>query len=986
MSLRQRLVGLALLLTLFVSPVSAQRQTGQLRGRVLDQLGGLIIGATVTATEQSSGTTKTTTTGETGDFSFAGLQSGKYHVQAHMTGFADYENKEVNIAGGPATLLDIRLTVAGRAEQVAVGVDKGLTLDEHDRADTTVLKGQDIEALPDDPEELAAALQALAGPGVGPNGGQLLIDGFEGGRTPPRSSIREIRINENPVSAERDVPSFGGIQIITKPGTEKFHGSAYTSFMDEALNARNPFAPTRAPFQLRQFGGNLSGSIRPKRDSYFIDVERNETDDNAIVNAIILDPVSFLPTPFVQSELTPTRNTTFSPRFDLQINPNNTLVTRYSYLRITNDNLGVGDFSLPSRAYKSTRTLHTFQLTETAVLNATALNEFRFQFIRGLRESSGDDSIPGINVQDSFFGGGPAIGLTSVKDTRFEGTNITTIAHNNHSIRFGGRLRGVHLNSVFRNNFGGTYVFGGGFAPGLQFDSNNQVVRDGSGNPVLGPIAPITSIERYRRTLLLENQGFTPTQLALLGAGPSQFTIDGGNPEATVNQIDYAGFFQDEWRVRPNFTLNLGLRYEGQTNIGSPVNFAPRIFFAWAPEIGPNRQPKTVIRGGFGIFYNRFSEFYTLDSRHFNGTNILDFIVTDPTILNQAVFTSDGVSNVPPITALTGSQRVTRRVIPDDIQATYSYTAGLLFERQLPKRFILSAGYINNIPRHSVRSRNINAPLPGTFSPAIPGSGVFPFGNVGPIYAFESAATQTVNQWQVGIQNRFLRYINFSANYTYARVTNNTDGPTFFPANSYDLTSEVGPANFELRHRFAFTGTITVPKLNLILNPIILANSGRPFNITTGRDNNGDGLFTDRPAFASANTLPADVKRTRFGDFDINPLPGQEIIPRNFGRGPAFFSVNVRISRQFKLGPMPHVAAAPAGQARRGPTPERPYTLTLSASIQNLLNRTNLALPVGNLSSPSFGESLSSLSGGFGGTGSAAAGNRRVQLSLRFNF
>lgn len=990
MNFWRKLVGpaLPLLLILCVSPVSAQRQNGQLRGRVFDQLGGLIVGATVTATEQSGGATKTTTTGEGGEFSVNGLPPGKYLVQVHMDGFADYENKEVNIAAGPATLLEIHLEVATRAEQVAVGVDKGVSVDDNDRADTTVLKGQDIEALPDDPDELAAALQALAGPAVGPNGGQLLIDGFEGGRTPPRSSIREIRINENPLSAERDVPSFGGIQIITKPGTEKFHGSAYTSFMDEALNARNPFAPNRAPFQLRQFGGNLSGSFRPKRDSYFVDFERNETDDNDIVNALVLDPVSFLPDPFLLSVLTPIRNTTFSPRYDLQINPNNTLVTRYSFLRTTSDNLGVSAFSLPSRAYKSTRTLHTFQLTETAVLNTTTLNETRFQFIRGLQEQRGDDSIPGINVQEAFFSGGPQIGLTSLKDTRFDLTNITTISHNNHSLRIGGRLRGVHIDSVFRSNFAGTFVFGGGFAPSLQFDANNQIVRDSNGNPVLGPVAPITSLERYRRTLLLEGQGFTPTQLSLLGAGPTQFTLDAGNPEASVNQVDYAAFFQDEWRVRPNFTLNLGLRYEGQTNIGSPFNFAPRIFFAWAPEIGANRQPKTVIRAGFGIFFNRFSEFSTLDSRHFNGTNILDFIVTDPTILNQVVFTPDGVSNLPPLGTLTASQRVTRRIVPDDIQATYSYTAGMLFERQLPKRFTLSAGYINNVPRHALRSRNINAPLPGTFNPAVPGSGVFPFGNVGPIYAFESGATQTVNQWQIGLQNRFLRYLNFSANYTYARMTSNTGGPNSFPANSYDLSSEVGPTNFETRHRFAFTGTITVPKINLLLNPIILANSGRPFNIITGRDNNGDGLFTDRPAFASANTAPADLRKTRFGDFDINPLPGQEIIPRNFGRGPNFFSVNVRISRVFKLGPMPHLAAAPAGrpQGGRGPTPERPYTLTLSASIQNLLNRTNLALPVGNLSSPSFGESLSSLSGGFGGTGSAAAGNRRVQLSLRFAF
>lgn len=999
MSLSQRLMvqtlTLAFVLTLCVSPaLTQQTRMGQLRGRIIDELGGLIVGAAVTAEPQGGGNSRTTTTRDNGEFVFDGLPPGRYTVRAAAPRFAEYQNTEVNVAAGPATVLDIRLTVAGQTAEVSVGNENTLRVDDRDRSDTVVLRGQDIEALPDDPDELAAALQALAGPAIGPNGGQLLIDGFEGGRTPPRSSIREIRLNDNPLAAERDQPSFGGIQIITKPGTEKFHGIAYTSFMDESLNARNPFATRRAPFQLRQFGGNLSGSIKPKRDSYFIDFERNETDDNDIVNATILDPLSFVPVPFVLPVLTPTRNTTFSPRFDFQINPNNTLVARYSFLRTTNQNLGVSGFSLPSRAYEASRTQHTLQITETAILNNATLNEVRFQFIRGLRQQTGDDSVPGVNVQEAFINGGPQIGSTSTEDTRFDLTNITTISHNDHSIRFGARLRGVHIDSVFRNNFAGTFIFAGGVAPQLQFDANNQVVRDNNGNPILGPISPITSIERYRRTLLLKGQGFTPAQLSLLGAGPSQLTIDGGNPRASVNQIDYAGFIQDEWRWRPNFTVTVGVRYEGQTNISSPMNFAPRIFLAWAPEIGANRQPKTVIRAGFGIFFDRFNEFLTLESRHFGGSGLLDFIVTDPAILNQVGFTLAGVSNVPGIESLAASQRRTTRVIPDDIQAPYTYTFGLLFERQLPRRFIIFAGYINSIPRHVLRSRNINAPLPGTFVPAIPGSGVFPFGNVGPIYAFESSGVQTVNQWQVGLQNRFLRNFSFSANYTIAKATGNSGGATSFPANSYDLSSEMGAASFETRHRFNFTGTITVPKLNLILNPIILANSGRPFNVTTGRDNNGDGLFTDRPALASTNTQQAALRRTAFGDFDLNPLPDQPIIPRNYARGPGFFSANIRISRQFKLGALPRPAVAPASAggsaqssgARQAPRPERPYTLTLSASIQNLLNNTNFASPVGNLSSPFFGQSLSSLSGGFGGTGSAAAGNRRVQLSARFNF
>jgi len=995
------------LITLSVGTALAQQARGRLRGQITDQLGGLVVGATVTSVELSTGNARTTTSGKDGIYTFADIPPGQYTVRAEASGFAGYENTAVTIVVSSGNVLDIQLTVAGQKVDVTIDSSKTtLTVEDHDRSDTLVLRGQDIEALPDDPAELTAALQALAGPAVGPSGGQILIDGFELGRTPPRGSIREIRLNDNPMAVERDQPSFGSIQIITRPGTEKFHASAYSTFMDESLNARNPFAPHREPFQLRQFGGNISGSIRPKRDSYFIDVERTETDDNDIVNATILDPNTFNPTTFILPVLVPSRNTTFSPRFDRQLNPNNTLVARYAFLHTTSENVGVGGFSLPSRSYGTTRTQHTLQVTETAVLNRTTVNELRFQFLHTRRQLEGDHPAPAVEVQDAFINGGAQIGQT-LEDTRFELTNITTtILANNHSIRFGGRLRGVRLKSVFQNNFGGTFIFSGGRAPLILFDSNNLIVRDQNGNPVPGPVTTITSIERYRRTVLLQSQGFTPPQVSALGGGATQFTINGGNPNALVHQFDVSGFAQDEWRLRPNLMITLGLRYENQTNIHSPFNFAPRFFFAWSPDAAGKRQAKTVIRGGFGVFYDRFNEGLTLEARHFGVNGESSFIVTDPAVLSPVVFTLDGVSNVPSLESVADSQRKTTRLVPNDVEAPRSFTAGLLFERQLPHKFVASTGYILSLTRHTLGSVNINAPLPGTFVPALPGSGVFPFGNVGPIYNFESNGTQTVHQWRVGIQNRLLRTFTFSAVYAFLKADNSTSGPFAFPSNFYDMSSEYGRASFEARHSFTLTGTLNLPKLKMTLSPIVIATSGRPFNITTGRDNNGDGLFTDRPAYATVNTQLVDLRKTAFGDFDLNPLPGQAIIARNLGHSPGFFAISLRISRQFKFGSLPHVAAArppsggaaPAGTGApaRGPgggggtgggrAPERPYGLTFSVSLQNLFNNTNLASPIGNLSSPFFGQSLSSFSGGFGGTGSAAAGNRRVQVSMRLNF
>src|SRR4051812_24663726 len=325
-------VSLLLLFALCAVGVSArQATTGSLRGQLADEFGGVIVGATVTATD-AAGASKTATSDADGNFSLAGLAPGKYTVRAVAPGFALYENAEVEVADGRNKLGKITLGVSLEKEEVTVASEGPINV-EGSSAGAIVLKGKDLEALPDDPDELAAALAALAGPSAGPNGGQITIDGFEGGRIPSKDSIREIRINDNPLSAERDQPGFGGIQILTKPGTDKLHGSLYSTFNDESLNARNPVLQSkkRPPFQFRQYGGNFSGTLIPKRLSFFFDMERGETDDNDIVNATVLDPVTLEPTGFNTAVLTPVRRFNMSPRFDYALNNNHTLVARYSY-------------------------------------------------------------------------------------------------------------------------------------------------------------------------------------------------------------------------------------------------------------------------------------------------------------------------------------------------------------------------------------------------------------------------------------------------------------------------------------------------------------------------------------------------------------------------------------------------------------------------------------------------------------------------------
>jgi hypothetical protein len=1002
----------AFIFVLFCSKVGfGQQSSATLRGQVADELGGLIVGASVTVAD-ASGVEKTATTDDEGRYSFSSLAPGRYTVRVFAPGFALYENAEVEVAAGRTDPLNITLPVAIEEQVVTVQEEAEINTDPDNNAGALVLRGADLDSLPDDPDALADALQALAGPSTGAEGsGEIFLDGFSGGRLPPKESIREIRINRNPFSAEYDRLGYGRIEIFTKPGTDKFRGQAFFNFNDEALNARDPFAPERASFQRRRYGGNLSGPIVSKRASFFFDFQRNESDDNEVINAVILDP-QLNPVPFGLAVVTPRRSTTFSPRVDWQLNPTNTLVARYSYERTRRENSGVGDFSLLSRAFDTSSTEHTLQLTETAVINQKIINETRFQYVRARSLSEGDDSEPTVRVLDAFTGGGSQVGLSFNNEDRFELQNYTSWTMGNHSLKAGARLRHTRLTDASPQNFAGTFTFAGGIGP--QLDANNQPVLDSAGQPVF---VPITSIERYRRTLLFQQQGLTPTEIRALGGGATQFSIAGGNPLAEVTQTDFSPFIQDDWRVRPNLTLSLGLRYETQTNIDSNLDFAPRVAFAWSPGGGGNqRQQTTVIRGGFGIFFNRVAQNLTLQAERFNGTNQQQFVVTadNPNGLD-VLNLFPAVPSLADLAAFSLPQ--TTRTLAPDLRSPYTMQTAVSVERQLPYRITLSASFISARTLHVLRSRNVNAPLPGTFVPGVPGSGVRPFPGLGNIFQYESSGVFNQNQLIVSLNNRFSRKFTLFATYTLNDASSDTDGAGSFPVNQYDLSTEYGRSSQDIRHRLFLGGQINALPWGIRLNPLVTINSGRPFNITTGRDTNGDTLFTERPAFATDLSKPG-VVITRFGAFDPNPLPGQELIPRNFGTGPSFFTVNLRTSKTFSFGEAPSAATGAqggggggrggrggggggGGRGGRGGfggggggeafggggDAAGRYNLTFSVNVNNLFNHTNAGTPVGNLSSPLFGESTSSAGRfGFGGGGGNQAGARSVELQLRFSF
>lgn len=960
---------LAAVFGLFIS-VSAQ-QNGAIRGKVTDSTGALIVGSTATAVN-ATGAEKTAQANQEGNFNITGLAAGKYTLRVNAPGFALYENPEVLVEAGKPTSIDIALDIAVQEVKVDVSPDAGVSTEPEASAGAIVLKDGDIQALPDDPDELAAALQALAGPGAGPNGGEIFIDGFSGGRLPPRDTIREIRINSNPFSSEYDRLGFGRVEILTKPGTDRYRGEIEFDFEDESFNSRNPFANNKAPFQVREFSGNFGGPLIKGRASFFVDMEYGNTDNNSLINARILDP-SLNIVPVQLAVQAPSKSFEFSPRFDFKLNDNNTLVARYSFSRDRSENSGLGGFDLLSRAINNSSNEHSLRLTETAILTPTIVNETRFQYIRRRNEQNGDSTLPTIRVNDAFTGGGANLGFGFTNEDRYEVQNYTSIMHDKHSFKFGARVRFNQQENASPSNFNGIYTF--------------------------------TSLQQYIDTI---NN--------VAGAVPSQFSINAGIPEAGVKQKDLGLFFQDDWRVSPKLTLSTGLRYETQSNISSNMNFAPRFGFAFAPGAGGSGTAKTVFRGGFGIFYDRFSENLTLQAIRQNGINQIGYTLSaddpDPVrraiilgLLNQPVFSSTGVTNTltaAQIGTLLPAQTGNIRLVANDLQTPVIMQSAFGVERQLPFKTTFSATYINAQTYRQLRSRNINAPL----------NGVRPDAAAGNIYQYESTGKSSLNQLVFNGRTNAWSNVSIFANYTFGGAKSDSDGAGTFPMNTYDLSGEYGNATMDIRHRFTVGGNYTAP-WGIRFSPFITYRSGVPFNITTGEDRNGDSIFNDRPSFATAGEAGAVV--TRFGIFDPTPEAGDVIIPRNYGRGPTFFNVNLRAAKTFGFGSRGGSdSAGNTGGGNRGGgggggrggmgggpfggggggnrggggggSSENRFSIELAMQVRNIFNVTNLGTPTGNLRSPFFGMSTSTAGGfGFGG-GGGQAGNRRVEFEVSFNF
>jgi hypothetical protein len=952
---------------------SALAQTATLRGRVLDESGAVVPGAKVVLAGPG-GLAKTATSSADGTYAFRDLPPGTYTVRASAPDLALPEPLTLLLEGAPRTL-DVQLSVSAARQQVTIedAAGPGVSTEAANNASALVMRGTDLDALPDDPDDLANALQALAGPSAGPNGGSIFIDGFSGGQLPPKETIREIRLNQNPFSPEYDKLGLGRIEIFTKPGTDKFRGSIGYNFANDVWNSRNAYAAQKAPFSLNELSGSLSGPVN-KRASFALNLQREMTDNGNVIHAVTLNPQTLLAGRFTGVNLSGLRRTGVTPRIDYQIGRNHTLTIRYSFNRDAVSNAGVGSLNLVSRGYHSDSRGQTLQVTETAVLGAAVINETRFQYFRPTTELAANTAGAAIQVLGAFNSGGAQVGRSTDIQNSYEFQNNISASRGKHTWRFGVRLRGATDVNTSPQNFGGTFSFGGGLAP--QLDAANQPVTDSTGQPVL---VNIDSIESYRRTLLFQQQGLAASQIRSLGGGATQFSINAGNPSISAGQTDAAAFAGDDWKMRPNLTLSLGLRYEAQTNIHDWRDFASRIGVAWAPGAGAaGSRPKSVIRAGFGMFYDRFSLANVLTAERFNGLVQQQYIIANP----------DFFPVVPAVASLAGPVAAsTIQQISSTLRAPYMMQSALAFERQLPLNTTVALTYANSHGLHVLRSEALGGPET--------------------VFLMESSGLYNQNQLILSVNSLVNRNLSLNGSYVYNRADSNTDGLGTFPAKPYSMDGEYGPAATDVRHRVSLTGTVTA-KWGIRFNPLLSVNSGPPFDITAGRDLYGDTLFNGRPGIASSAAMPG-VVATSYGLLETNPAPGERLLPRNFGRGPGQIMFNVRVGRTFAFGPSREGAAAAAAAAggpgggggnRGAPTSpfgvggsvpgiaapaNRRFNLTISMYIRNVTNHNNPGPIIGDITSPLFGQANQPAGVG-GGIFSESANNRRLELQTRLTF
>ena len=869
----------------FVADASAQQRTqaSSLRITVKDQSGAVVPGALVQVKGAEDRTAAVSLTDLPSDGQgvvlAADLTPGRYTVQVAFPGFETLVMPDVRLRAGE-NKRDAVLAIQKLDETLSVGRDKStVASDPNNDRFNTVLSRDQINALPDDPDEMERVLKEMAGPGA-----TLRVDGFRGGKLPPKSQIRSIRFSRDMYAAENHAAGMVFVDVVTQPGMGPLRGSMDFLFRDDALNARNAYVTEKGPEQTQQYTFNMSGTLRKERTSFSLSATGASLYDSANINAYSPDGSASR-----NAVRRPSDRINFNGRVDHALNTSHTLRANLQSNGNEQRNLGVGGFELGDRSFSRTTDDAILRLSEGGPWARNVFVENRLQLRRQSTSSQSDIEASAVRVLDTFTtGGAQQAGGREANDLEWA-TNID-LSKGRHAIRFGTLIEGGWYNSDNRTNYLGTYTF--------------------------------TSLAEYE------------------AGRPASYTQRLGNPLVNYHHWQAGLYIQDDWRARSNLTLSAGIRQEFQTHMDDYLNLAPRASFTWSPF----KNGRTTVRGGGGIFYEWLeSEIYEQTLR-VDGTRQQDLVITNPGYPDP--FSGGVTQQILPSS---------RFVFSNDLVLPVRQMANVGLSHQFSPKLGLNLSYSRTRGENRFRGRNINAPI----------DGVRPDPTVGNVTQVESTANMRGDTFIAGMNIQVpSRRMMLFANYAWLKQESDADGPFSVPANSYDLSNEWGPVMGVPRHSVSamFNAPIAFG-VRLSLNGGY--RSGTPYNITTGRDDNGDTVFNDRPLGVGRNT-----GRTK-ASWDVGGR-----LSYAFGFGQRQPSGGTGIAQPVMI--VQRIGGASSGGdvagAFGGGAEDKRIRFELFVSGSNLLNTVNRVGYSGVMTSPFFGQPTAAMPG------------RKVDVGLRIGF
>jgi hypothetical protein len=885
-----------------------EAQTCSLRGVVLDPSGAAVEGADVVL---QAATPEQTTTDRHGSFVLHCAGNNPYHITVHANGFA-----ESQVNGRGSANITATLRIAEVHTVVEVGENSGVSVDADHGAGTHTLTAEDLKGMADDPDDFKRQLQVLAASSGGAPGQAIItVDGFQNSSTlPPKSSIASIRVNPDMFSAEYDRPPYQGgrVEILTKPGRDSLHGALFFTDSDSVFNATDPFALSATPAGKRRYGFEFGGPIRKQQSDFFLALERRDINEFNVVNAVVLDSQGD-EAPLSQNISAPQRLWIGSVRTDWQLNPKNMLAATYSANVTDSNNVGSGGLVLAEAGYNSTVSEQDLRLTDVFTISPTLLHETHIGFTWKSTRDVPLSTATSLQVAGAFIGGGATAGYLQNRERDLEVDDDVMWSHHKHSLKIGVASLGILVHDYDPDTFNGSFVFGGGLAPAL--DTSGQQTA-------------ISGLEQYRRTLL-----------SLPGGVPTTYNVTQGEPLVPFSQWRVSLFAQDQWSVKPNLSLALGLRYALQTSPASFGNLVPRVGIAWSPD----KKQRWVIHVRGGLFSSPVTPDVTTEAYRLNGLRQTQMLLYAPSFTQPLVPTPSTIAVA-----------TTRQFAPG-LGQTWSFQSQLGVEHELPQHWHAQANVFDAQAWGTLRSRNINAPLVtnSTTNPLLAPRPIEPGKN---FFQFEQSGHLHGQVVFLGVDQHSYKRFGIFVGYLYFNLKTDADSATLFPQSSYSERGETARASWESTHRLFAIGQLNLPQ-KLSLTSQFDASSGDPYDVLTGMDNNGDGVFNDRPSLTAEQGT--GTYQTPFGLLNTTGINGS--LGRNAGTMPALIHLDTNLSRTFEL-------------PSHGLSSDKHQSVTLNARSANLLNHTNVT-NVGNVvGSPTFTQSL------------AAEAARRVEFGIRYTF